>query len=412
MKGMAAAFAHPPALRGRAAAGAARPRAAGEGRGARLDRDARPPRAAQGDVPRLVEEPRARRRRRRRCAAAAADGPRRRRRVSAKADILARVRSALGPRRCPRSRGRTAPPARSRATGSSTASASPSPSTARPSTARRRRSPRPCARSSAAASASACPPGFRDLGLAVIEDDDLSVARARRARRRRHRLRAGDRRHGHDRARLRPATPAAARSRSSPTTTSASSRRAPIVAVGARRDRRARRRDAPDHVRLRPVGDVGHRARPRRGRARPARARRDRRRIGKPPLAGKWTLAYGVRIADVFHALSAPARRAILDELTDRDGQTLFELCGRLTATGPRAVTPGGLAAPRRARAGRPGQDAAGTAGTSSTTSTPRRWTRSSGAGRSRRNEDHVTQRVRRRPGEGAARSTRRCSAS
>lgn len=34
---------------------------------------------------------------------------------------------------------------------------------------------------------------------------------------------------------------------------------------------------------------------------------------------------------DVFHALAAPARRAILDELHDRDGQTLFELCSRLT---------------------------------------------------------------------------------
>ena len=35
-------------------------------------------------------------------------------------------------------------------------------------------------------------------------------------------------------------------------------------------------------------------------------------------------------MADVFEALAAPARRAILDELLDRDGQTLFELCGRL----------------------------------------------------------------------------------
>ncbi|MGA9595883.1 MAG: helix-turn-helix domain-containing protein [Acidimicrobiia bacterium] len=33
----------------------------------------------------------------------------------------------------------------------------------------------------------------------------------------------------------------------------------------------------------------------------------------------------------VFHALSARARRALLDELADRDGQTLFELCARLT---------------------------------------------------------------------------------
>jgi DNA-binding transcriptional ArsR family regulator len=35
---------------------------------------------------------------------------------------------------------------------------------------------------------------------------------------------------------------------------------------------------------------------------------------------------------DVFEALVAPARRAILDELCERDGQTLFELCQRLTA--------------------------------------------------------------------------------
>lgn len=34
---------------------------------------------------------------------------------------------------------------------------------------------------------------------------------------------------------------------------------------------------------------------------------------------------------DVFEALAAPARRAILDELRDRNGQTLFELCTRLT---------------------------------------------------------------------------------
>lgn len=33
---------------------------------------------------------------------------------------------------------------------------------------------------------------------------------------------------------------------------------------------------------------------------------------------------------DVFKALADPTRRTILDELTERDGQTLFELCGRL----------------------------------------------------------------------------------
>jgi DNA-binding transcriptional ArsR family regulator len=36
-------------------------------------------------------------------------------------------------------------------------------------------------------------------------------------------------------------------------------------------------------------------------------------------------------MADVFECLAAPARRAILDELRERDGQTLFELCARLT---------------------------------------------------------------------------------
>jgi DNA-binding transcriptional ArsR family regulator len=36
-------------------------------------------------------------------------------------------------------------------------------------------------------------------------------------------------------------------------------------------------------------------------------------------------------VADVFDALAAPARRAILDVLRERDGQTLFELCTRLT---------------------------------------------------------------------------------
>jgi DNA-binding transcriptional ArsR family regulator len=35
-------------------------------------------------------------------------------------------------------------------------------------------------------------------------------------------------------------------------------------------------------------------------------------------------------MADVFEALAAPARRAILDELCDRVGQTLFVLCARL----------------------------------------------------------------------------------
>jgi DNA-binding transcriptional ArsR family regulator len=35
-------------------------------------------------------------------------------------------------------------------------------------------------------------------------------------------------------------------------------------------------------------------------------------------------------VGDVFKALADPTRRAILDELTDRTGQTLFEICARL----------------------------------------------------------------------------------
>jgi DNA-binding transcriptional ArsR family regulator len=35
-------------------------------------------------------------------------------------------------------------------------------------------------------------------------------------------------------------------------------------------------------------------------------------------------------MGDVFKALADPTRRAILDELRERDGQTLFELCARL----------------------------------------------------------------------------------
>jgi DNA-binding transcriptional ArsR family regulator len=37
-------------------------------------------------------------------------------------------------------------------------------------------------------------------------------------------------------------------------------------------------------------------------------------------------------VSDVFKALADPTRRAVLDELTERDGQTLFELCARLTS--------------------------------------------------------------------------------
>ena len=47
-------------------------------------------------------------------------------------------------------------------------------------------------------------------------------------------------------------------------------------------------------------------------------------------------------MGDVFKALADPTRRTILDELTDRNGQTLFEICARLT-------TKHGLASSRQA---------------------------------------------------------------
>ena len=35
-------------------------------------------------------------------------------------------------------------------------------------------------------------------------------------------------------------------------------------------------------------------------------------------------------VGDVFKALADPTRRKILDELAERNGQTLFEICSRL----------------------------------------------------------------------------------
>ncbi len=37
-------------------------------------------------------------------------------------------------------------------------------------------------------------------------------------------------------------------------------------------------------------------------------------------------------MSDVYKALADSTRRAILDELSERDGQTLFEICSRLAA--------------------------------------------------------------------------------
>ena len=47
-------------------------------------------------------------------------------------------------------------------------------------------------------------------------------------------------------------------------------------------------------------------------------------------MTGKQILAYGLRVGLVFKALADPTRRRILDELTERNGQTLFEICSRL----------------------------------------------------------------------------------
>src|SRR5215831_18529788 len=56
-------------------------------------------------------------------------------------------------------------------------------------------------------------------------------------------------------------------------------------------------------------------------------------------LTGKSRLAYKYCVSDVFEAIATPARRAILDELVERDGQTLFELCSRLTMKYQLALT-------------------------------------------------------------------------
>lgn len=47
-------------------------------------------------------------------------------------------------------------------------------------------------------------------------------------------------------------------------------------------------------------------------------------------MSGKYPLAYAAGVGDVFKALADPTRRAILDVLQERDGQTLFELITRL----------------------------------------------------------------------------------
>lgn len=63
----------------------------------------------------------------------------------------------------------------------------------------------------------------------------------------------------------------------------------------------------------------------------------------KPGLIGKSIPAYGGgHGGGCFKALADPTRRRILDELVERDGQTLFEICARL-------VTEHGLGLSRQA---------------------------------------------------------------
>jgi len=69
-----------------------------------------------------------------------------------------------------------------------------------------------------------------------------------------------------------------------------------------------------------PGPDLGHRRRLWRGGGSSA----------APRLAGKSPLAYHRRVSDLFKALADDTRRKILDELSERDGQTLFEICSRL----------------------------------------------------------------------------------
>ncbi len=123
-----------------------------------------------------------------------------------------------------------------------------------------------------------------------------------------------------------------------------------------------------------------------------------------------------VAVGDVFKALADPTRRTILDELAERDGQTLFELCSRLT-------TRHGLGSTRQAISQHLG--VLEEAGLIRTRKEGRykfhdlqreplerladRWLVPPGR---RPHEDHHHQRARRRPGEGARRSTPACSAS
>jgi DNA-binding transcriptional ArsR family regulator len=61
--------------------------------------------------------------------------------------------------------------------------------------------------------------------------------------------------------------------------------------------------------------------------------------LANAPLDMQATACISSRVTDLFDALAAPVRRAILDELRDKDGQALYELCARLTMKRGLALT-------------------------------------------------------------------------
>ena len=207
----------------------------------------------------------------------------------ARRDPRTRARRARAARR-PQSRSRapTGAAATSPAARSSTSSASGSTTTGPRCAASPRRSARGgdrgyvrSARGSPHRRPAGLPAAWRPADAEVVEDARPHAARARRARRRRHRLHARDRRDRDDRAHRRAGRgtpradarprPARLRRRARARSSSSCPRRS--------RGSPSRRASAAAHARLGPVGDLRHRAQPRRGRPRPAHARRARRRL-------------------------------------------------------------------------------------------------------------------------------------
>src|SRR4028119_1223175 len=116
-----------------------------------------------------------------------------------------------------------------------------------------------------------------------------------------------------------PAGPPRARARAAP----------PAACSGPPPRRRVVPVRLPCRLRSRPCG---LRCRP--GRTGRTTSQPDLRRPARGGSTGKRVLAYRTGVGDVFRALADPTRRALLDELQERDDQTLFELCTRLAHRG------------------------------------------------------------------------------